>query len=815
MKRTVIFLFLALIPAAAHALTVDYFQDCESGSGGDLLTPAIMNVSSHGTVASAWTAIGTHTWVSTNKVKQLPGTVTVGGRTYTDTGTRTWASDDKWEGNMVRVDLTAAAANVTLGCYLTPGPTVYVYNNFDTISIGAISPKFGYSRGGVMQIISPTPGGPFLRTHSSDYDGATTVSASSIAVVAGKTYWINLSYRGATNELITAAFDPDNNFAQVGNTVSCASFLTTGIVNLRYAVFGRTDGHGNNPRCGTQTIFDNIMIDYTNGAFPLLPDISTGTDTTPPGAPGIVRDGITSGIDISSTTSTSQLSANWTAAVDTGSAITAYQYAIGTTPGGTNTSSWATISSVLSTTKTGLSLNVGTTYYFTVRAISSGGTGLAANSNGVVVISTYVAPVIDTSSPTAPGAVRDGTGIDIPSTVSNTTLSANWDVSTDTESGILRYEYAISSTTANRTSLLGWTSCSLNTSVTRNSLALRAGVTYYFNVRAVNTISLIGPAANSNGQYVVAIDTSDVTPPSNIAVVRDGLSSDVDSSTSLTQLSANWDPSADAESGILRYWYAIGTAVSGSGASNITGWTSNGHLTSIDVTGLVLSVGTTYYVSVKAENGVGLQSSTTTSNGQYVAAPPVADTTPPVISNVAAGNITATGAVITWTTNEPSTSQVEYGKTTGYGKMSIEDPAYVTPHSVALIELQANNVYHFRVISRDASGNESTSADYTFDYQIHLPCCDDPLPENIHAYPNPYRVTNTSPMMFKASAGTTSGEVSIYTVSGRLIKTIPGTSTDIQWDGTNTYGEKVGRGIYVYKITSNTGDTVTGKIALK
>src|SRR5207237_2868725 len=44
-----------------------------------------------------------------------------------------------------------------------------------------------------------------------------------------------------------------------------------------------------------------------------------------------------------------------------------------------------------------------------------------------------------------------------------------------------------------------------------------------------------------------------------------------------------------------------------------------------------------------------------------------ADTTPPVISNVAASGLTLSSATITWNTNEAADSQVEYGTTTAYG----------------------------------------------------------------------------------------------------------------------------------------------------
>ena len=68
-------------------------------------------------------------------------------------------------------------------------------------------------------------------------------------------------------------------------------------------------------------------------------------------------------------------------------------------------------------------------------------------------------------------------------------------------------------------------------------------------------------------------------------------------------MSANWDASADAESGISGYQYAIGTRAGGTQTVN---WTSLGNVTTVTKTGLTLRVGQTYYFSVKAVNGAGL-----------------------------------------------------------------------------------------------------------------------------------------------------------------------------------------------------------------
>jgi hypothetical protein len=85
-----------------------------------------------------------------------------------------------------------------------------------------------------------------------------------------------------------------------------------------------------------------------------------------------------------------------------------------------------------------------------------------------------------------------------------------------------------------------------------------------------------------------------------------------------------------------------------------------------------------------------------------------------VISAVAASSVTATGARITWTTNELSDSRVSYGLTTAYGSNTPLNITMVTSHSMALSGLTTATTYHYRVASRDAAGNIRTSADFSF-----------------------------------------------------------------------------------------------------
>jgi hypothetical protein len=126
-----------------------------------------------------------------------------------------------------------------------------------------------------------------------------------------------------------------------------------------------------------------------------------------------------------------------------------------------------------------------------------------------------------------------------------------------------------------------------------------------------------------------------------------------------------------------------------------------------------LVAGTTYHYRVRSRDSAG----NLATSGDFTfttAVPPGADTTAPIISGVAATNITESSARIVWNTNEPADSRIEYGATTSYGQSAPSDSTRVTAHSVVLPSLAYNTLYHFRVRSADAAGNLATSADYSF-----------------------------------------------------------------------------------------------------
>ncbi len=134
-----------------------------------------------------------------------------------------------------------------------------------------------------------------------------------------------------------------------------------------------------------QTGFDQSIVG-TGTAFTYRFDggayVEERTDLTPPGKP-LVSDGGTR------VASLSELHASWTTASATSSAVE-FDYAIGSFSGGTDVREFTTVQSN-SVVASGLALEDGGTYYFTVRARNA--TGLVSEtgvSDGILVDTTFV-----------------------------------------------------------------------------------------------------------------------------------------------------------------------------------------------------------------------------------------------------------------------------------------------------------------------------------------------------------------------------------------------------------------------------------------
>lgn len=111
---------------------------------------------------------------------------------------------------------------------------------------------------------------------------------------------------------------------------------------------------------------------------------------------------------------------------------------------------------------------------------------------------------VDTTKPKTITIVNDGNGIDEDESVNTTTLIGNWSASTDVNSNIAYYEYAIG-TVAGAANIVSWTNVGLNTSFTQSGLTLFLDTIYYITIRARNGAGLYSIISMSDGIKIATI----------------------------------------------------------------------------------------------------------------------------------------------------------------------------------------------------------------------------------------------------------------------------------------------------------------------
>jgi glucose/arabinose dehydrogenase len=307
-------------------------------------------------------------------------------------------------------------------------------------------------------------------------------------------------------------------------------------------------------------------------------------------------------------------------------------------------------------------LTDGTTYHYRVKSKDAAG-NLAASSDATFTTNDITPPVIS--------------GIAV-SSVAGTSTTIQW---TTNELADSQVEYGL-------TASYGSTTTVDPTLRTAHSVALTGladSTTYHYRVKSRDAA---GNLATSTDQ---TFTTSDVTPP-----VISGLTATAVAATSAT---IQWTTNEASDSQV-----DYGPTTSYGSTTTLDPTLRTAHTVALSG----LTDGTTYHYRVKskdaASNLAASSDATFTTN----------DITPPVISGIAVTNIIGTGATIQWSTNEASTSQVEYGLTNGYGSTTALDATMRTAHSVALTGLTDSTTYHYRVRSTDAAGNLAISADATF-----------------------------------------------------------------------------------------------------
>jgi hypothetical protein len=153
---------------------------------------------------------------------------------------------------------------------------------------------------------------------------------------------------------------------------------------------------------------------------------------------------------------------------------------------------------------------------------------------------------------------------------------------------------------------------------------------------------------------------------------------------------------------------------------------------------------------------------------------------PAVVQDVSTSSITRSSATVTWTSNAPASSEVDYAVLTGGAPATRVDQSLVTAHRVVLTGLQPGVTYRFGVRSVTAAGASSVSLQDVFTTA--------PFgtgPEVVDLAPG--RVTSTTASLTWATSTGNVAQVEYGTTSNygqfTLLKIFPGPAQDMTLTG--------------------------------
>lgn len=217
---------------------------------------------------------------------------------------------------------------------------------------------------------------------------------------------------------------------------------------------------------------------------------------------------------------------------------------------------------------------------------------------------------------------------------------------------------------------------------------LTPGTLYYFRAKSKD-LAMPPHEAVSPTSTFTTLSQSDTTPP----FITGPLVSTTHNSATIT-----WDTNEPADSAV-DYDAAIGGGYDYTVLFPVL-------VQSHSVTLTNLPADTLHEFRVRSKD---LSNNPASKTGQFTTKP-VPDTVPPQLSAPTVSYLSNNLVVITWETNEPATSFVNYG-TSSVLEQSVFDASLVYTHIVFLTNLHPNTSYGYQYGSTDASGNTAVSAD--------------------------------------------------------------------------------------------------------
>jgi chitodextrinase/peptidoglycan hydrolase-like protein with peptidoglycan-binding domain len=312
------------------------------------------------------------------------------------------------------------------------------------------------------------------------------------------------------------------------------------------------------------------------------------------------------------------------------------------------------------------------TYTYAVSAFDVAGNESDRSSSAQVV--TPSAP--DTTPPNISNTIPSGI---FPSFITSTTLGLETD-----EIATCRYDVVEGTAYPLMSNIFSVTGGTTHQDVLTG---LMEGTSYTFYVRCSDTSNNVNDT-DATVQFSIASFTDDEPPtiPNNLEIV----------SVSPTTVQFLWSPSIDS------------VGVSGYKVFRDNQLIATTPNTEYSDFGLLEA--TAYYYTVSAYDA---ELNESAQSDALLVTTIESDIIAPVISDIVVDNITTNSAIVSWRTDELSTSRVEYGFSGLYGA-EVFDSTLSTGHSISLVGLSSGALYHFRLRSTDGSGNTAMSFDQTF-----------------------------------------------------------------------------------------------------
>ena len=463
---------------------------------------------------------------------------------------------------------------------------------------------------------------------------APPTAPSSLSATAISSSQINLSWAASTTSGVTYSVFRDSTAIATG--LAGTSFSVTGLSASTAYSFKVVAVSSN----GTSSP-SNVASATTQAATVVTPAAPSGLSASP--------------------SSASQVNLNWQPSTTLGVTYTVY---LGTVSGATTT---LVASGLTGQNYTVNGLLDNTSYFFTVKAVSSGGVSSAASNQA-----TATTQALPATTPTGLSA----------SAVSATQISLSWSAVVNTGATYAVY-YGTSSGAENTMLATGLSG------TTYTATGLTASTTYYFIVRSISAGGTSSPSTQASATTQASgVPVVPVTPPTT-PTPPTAPSALFATASSSTQINLSWSPSSTV--GVAYTVYSGSTAIANGLAA-----------TSYSVTGLTPS--TAYTFTVVAVSSAGSSSPSNAASATTQATPP-----PTAPSGLAATATSSSQINVSWTASP--TSGVTYSLYSGLasGAESSLVASGITGTSYSAAGLNASTAYYF-IVKAVASGSAGASS---------------------------------------------------------------------------------------------------------